>query len=389
MTMSPPVNQNVNRVSLLELNAETAEWVKRFRKILAEALPEILEEFYAKILSEPELSKKIHGPEMVAHLKAMQTEHWLCLFEGRFDEDYIKRVTRIGQAHQRVGLEPSWFLGAYLFILKRLIPVANANFSDRKQAMCVIQAILQAIFFDIILIVDVYNDAIRHAAKQDLIHQSQQKMAQVGTQAEEAQRLAQTITDAMNNVSTAVEELSSTMGEISYNASNTHTISRETQSQVITSREAIDLLEQSVYQINNVVEGIREVARQTNLLALNATIEAAHAGEAGRSFAVVADEVKQLARTSEGLTKDVHKQVAEIQRQTEQTISAIQKIQAMMDQLNQFNESVAAAIEEQTAATQEIHRTLAHVVGSAREVSRNMDGVHDSTHQLLAWIQAQ
>ena len=109
----------------------------------------------------------------------------------------------------------------------------------------------------------------------------------------------------------------------------------------------------AVAKIGDVVGLISTIASQTNLLALNATIEAARAGEAGRGFAVVASEVKDLASQTARATEEISGQITRIQGATGQAVGAIGSISTRIREINSVATSIAAAVEEQGAATQE------------------------------------
>jgi methyl-accepting chemotaxis protein len=120
---------------------------------------------------------------------------------------------------------------------------------------------------------------------------------------------------------------------------------------------------------------INDIANQTNLLALNATIEAARAGEAGKGFAVVANEVKQLATQTARATGDIKGQVTEMQAVTEGAIGAIKNILSGVSDMNEICTLIAAAVEEQAAATREIARNVDQAAAGTREVALNISGV--------------
>ena len=104
---------------------------------------------------------------------------------------------------------------------------------------------------------------------------------------------------------------------------------------------------------------INGIAEQTNLLALNATIEAARAGEAGKGFAVVASEVKELAQETARATEDISQRVEAIQADTAGAVDAISQISTVIGEINDFQATIAAAVEEQTATTNEMNRNVA------------------------------
>ena len=128
-------------------------------------------------------------------------------------------------------------------------------------------------------------------------------------------------------------------------------------------------------RIGDVVELINTIAGQTNLLALNATIEAARAGEAGRGFAVVASEVKALAEQTAKATGEIGQQITGIQAATEDSVNAIKEISGTIERLSEISSTIAAAVEEQGAATQEISRNVQQAAQGTQQVSSNITDV--------------
>ena len=128
-------------------------------------------------------------------------------------------------------------------------------------------------------------------------------------------------------------------------------------------------------RIGQIASLIADIAGQTNLLALNATIEAARAGEAGRGFAVVAAEVKKLANQTAKATEDISHQITQIQRATTETVDAVSRIGGKVGEIDQVSAAIAAAMEEQSATTQEISRSVGQAATAAQTVTEMMGGV--------------
>jgi methyl-accepting chemotaxis protein len=143
-------------------------------------------------------------------------------------------------------------------------------------------------------------------------------------------------------------------------------------------RADVARLSGSAQKIGEVVGLINNIAAQTNLLALNATIEAARAGESGRGFAVVAAEVKSLAGQTAKATDEIRVQIATIQSEIGTTVEAIQRISRIVLEVNEISTSIASAVEEQTAATQEISRNVQQAANGTEEVSSNVSGMTEA-----------
>jgi len=205
--------------------------------------------------------------------------------------------------------------------------------------------------------------------------------AMLGT-AEETARQTQAASDASAQTSTNVqavaaasEELSASISEIGQQVTKSTAISQRAADEAAETNGMIQRLAAAADKIGNVVKLINEIAGQTNLLALNATIEAARAGDAGKGFAVVAAEVKSLAGQTAKATDEIAAQVGEIQGATRSSVDAIKTIGETITQVNDIAGSIAAAVEEQNAATREIARGIQEASGGASSVSRNVVAV--------------
>ena len=131
-------------------------------------------------------------------------------------------------------------------------------------------------------------------------------------------------------------------------------------------------LGESSTEIGKVIKVITSIAQQTNLLALNATIEAARAGEAGKGFAVVANEVKELAKQTARATEDIGHKIETIQADTKGAVDAIGQISSIINQINDIQSTIASAVEQQTATTYEISRSVNEAAVGSREIAENV-----------------
>jgi methyl-accepting chemotaxis protein len=179
----------------------------------------------------------------------------------------------------------------------------------------------------------------------------------------------------VQSVSSASEEMTSSVNEISRQVQESSRVANEAVVQARKTNDRVGELSKAAARIGDVVELINTIAGQTNLLALNATIEAARAGEAGRGFAVVASEVKALAEQTAKATGEISQQISGIQAATQDSVGAIKEIGDTIGRMSEISSTIAAAVEEQGAASQEISRNIQHAAEGTSHVSSNITDV--------------
>ncbi len=201
--------------------------------------------------------------------------------------------------------------------------------------------------------------------------------------AEHTQKLSMVVSSAseeasvnVQTVASASEELAGSVSEIARQVRESSRIADDAVRQVQRTDAQVGELSQAAGRISDVVKLITEIAEQTNLLALNATIEAARAGESGRGFAVVASEVKALAAQTAKATEEIGTQVTRVQIATKESVGAIQEISGTISKIAEISSGIAAAVEEQGAATQEIARAVQQAAQGTSEVASNIVGVN-------------
>ncbi|HVH42855.1 MAG TPA: PAS domain-containing methyl-accepting chemotaxis protein [Labilithrix sp.] len=176
----------------------------------------------------------------------------------------------------------------------------------------------------------------------------------------------------IQTVATGTEEMSASIREIAKNAAEAARVATTAVKVAQTTNTVVNKLGESSAGIGKVIKVITSVAQQTNLLALNATIEAARAGAAGKGFAVVANEVKELAKETAKATEDISQRIETIQADTRSAVGAIAEISDIITRINDIQNTIASAVEEQTATTNEIARNVTDAARGSASIAQNI-----------------
>ncbi len=205
---------------------------------------------------------------------------------------------------------------------------------------------------------------------------------QMAGNAEETATQATVVSAASDQVSKNVgvvaassEEMLASIREIAKSSNEAARVARAAVGVADSTNHTIAKLGDSSVEIGKVIKVITSIAQQTNLLALNATIEAARAGEAGKGFAVVANEVKELAKETAKATEEIGQKIEAIQGDSKAAVAAIAEISSIINQINDVSNTIASAVEEQTATTNEIGRNVSEAAKGTSEIARNITGV--------------
>jgi methyl-accepting chemotaxis protein len=213
----------------------------------------------------------------------------------------------------------------------------------------------------------------------DKASQTSEKSNAVAAAGEEMSSNMQSVAASMEQASTnvnmvaaATEEMSSTINEIAENTEKARQITGNAVSKTTSASDQVGELGLAAREIGKVVEAITDISGQVDLLALNATIEAARAGDAGKGFAVVANEIKELARQTAEATMEIKTRVESIQSTTEGTVKEINDVSAVVHDIDTIVSTIATAVEEQSATTNEIVSNVSQASIGLGEVNENV-----------------
>jgi methyl-accepting chemotaxis protein len=204
---------------------------------------------------------------------------------------------------------------------------------------------------------------------------------EASAQAETVGAAAQQVSHNVDTVAAGTEEMTASISEIAKSASQAADVAAQAVVIAEQANQTVAKLGASSAEVGEVVKVITEIAQQTSLLALNATIEAARAGAAGRGFAVVAGEVKELARQTARATEEIGTRIEAIQADSHAAVEAIGGIGQVIGRINDLQTTIASAVEEQTATTNEIGRTISEVAGGSKSIAVSITGVAEAAAQ--------
>ncbi|HET7328541.1 MAG TPA: methyl-accepting chemotaxis protein [Nocardioidaceae bacterium] len=204
------------------------------------------------------------------------------------------------------------------------------------------------------------------------------------SQADLVSAAAEQVSLNVQTVATGTEEMSASIREIAQNATAAAGVAAQAVVVAESANVTVAKLGDSSAEVGNVIKVINSIAEQTNLLALNATIEAARAGEAGKGFAVVANEVKELAQGTSKATEDIGRRIEAIQSDTQAAVAAISQISEIIAQINDTQSTIASAVEEQTATTNEMGRNVSEAATGSTDIATNITGVARSASDTTA-----
>lgn len=426
------------RLSYYQIDDTCQKTLSNNHHHLMQLVPKLLDDFYNFITTHPASTHKF-SDKNIDGLKTVQAAHWNELFNGRFEESYIKRSIAIGKIHEKIGITPFLYIGGYSYITKRLYGHLM-NLSNKKQENYVqlINALTPTIFMDMELALSSYADASNITKSNEFADNMLDASVDLSIAVNEVAIGNAKLMSALDKSSTEVQSVAVAIEELSAGISSISQSSRtvvesaehvrtetetgkniieatahkmhQTSEAVYAASHKVKLLSKTSKNIADMVGTIEKIASQTNLLALNATIEAARAGEAGKGFAVVAGEVKNLsnqtARATETITKTINTLLEEIEgvvlsmqegatavgtgeESMKNALHSMDSISAAITQTSASMQEISGVLDEQDQVTTDISNTIAKVVRSA---ATNVMSIGDSitaTEKVVELISTQ
>jgi len=411
-------NSQTRRLATFSINSDDLNLLKGNRDFAERRLPGLLAQWHGLFADWPEIQAALMLPEV----HAARVDHWTRAASGRIDDGYEESAKRLATVfykngvpgyavalcHHTVSAGIARELGLNADADANAGPIAGLlGAGARRTRAALLEALTKITWLDLELLLETYKAAEEESKRATLealagrfessiktivestVAASNQmqahatRMTQIASatsrQSTEVASETEEASASMQTVASAAEQLSTAIADISRNVNESSRISNSAVAEAERTKDTVSGLVDAAQRIGEVVNLINNIASQTNLLALNATIEAARAGEAGKGFAVVANEVKSLANQTARATEEISNQIASMQSAAGNAAEAIQGVGRTITHINGIVTTVAATVEQQTAATQEISRNVQEVAVGARRVTQSITTVTQSS----------
>lgn len=438
-----PAHDNANNQdqAFVDLTEQNYKVFPKIRSLVERAADKALSKLYTRIGSHPVTASLMPNKAIRDRAASAQYHHWVQLFSGEFDAAAKARSANIGEVHARVGLSPSYYIGGYALVLEEIIGAAlsggiHKRLNGRevgamigtlvKTAMLDMEAALSAYSTaeqrDRNMVLASVGDALAKVADCDLRAQLNDLPAGYTTLAEDFQSMRRRISEIIEQIADAADNINTGSGQISA-AANDLAMRTEQQSSALASTTdvmkeitegmitcaanakqvnhsvananteackggeivesavtAMDKIKSSSEEIAQITEVIEGIAFQTNLLALNAGVEAARAGEAGKGFAVVASEVRALAHRTTESAKNIKELIAKSGTDVHEGVE-------LVGQTGKALEQIIQQVREATTQAQEIAEFADRQADSLKRVSRSVAEMDVTTQQNAAMVE--
>ena len=423
------------RKSFLQLSEQDAAAVRDAAPVVSSSVRGVIDDLYAHLQASGRLGHLLKDEATIQRLKAAQLRYYDRLVEGNWDEAYYEDRVKIGNVHERVGLDPEYYMGAFGFIFSRLFGPLIRHYDGQPEKLeRALVALTRVFYFDMAIAIDTYV-VRREETNQELVVEFTETLSgyldslndstsSIGQAIDKQAAGAQRQSAAVAEITTAMSELSQTARQALGQAEGVMETTAQTieiasegkkavaevstgmdeiRGQMETLSERIQLLNEQTKQIGDIIAAVSEISEQSKLLALNAAIEAARAGEHGRGFAVVATEIRNLADQSKQSTMQVRTILGDIQTATSAAVAATQQGSLAVERGAElavtaglrFNE-LAEAVEEsgdaakliasvsrqQGTGIEQIAEAMEEISTNASQSAEGMEAIHVGKGQI-------
>lgn len=382
------------QIKFVGLSEEDISHLVEIRPIMEKNAPIIVEAFYGKLQDMPNLLGIINKHSTIDKLKKTLTQYLLDMVSGKIGEEYVIRRKVIGNVHNRIGLFPEWYIGAYTLIQNEMLQILTKELDTWEEVMKYYLSFQRLCSFDMQIGIETYIESYTSSMmKLNEIEELQSRLNDsASTLAASAEETTSSIADKEELVTQMLSEVESITKSSKEMIASVDTGKDDVSSALTKVDKVVDLIEttktltqelsDSSTKIGQVVKTIRGISNQTNILSLNAAIEAARAGEHGRGFSIVAQEVRKLAHQTEQALDHIQGQISTVQETIDKFESSFKHIVEETSLFRDTNRNIITILETSVENVKSNDSRIHKFSGFINEFKKTFEEISDASYQI-------
>ncbi|QJD86102.1 globin-coupled sensor protein [Cohnella herbarum] len=377
------------QLKMIDLTKEDIRMIQSIQPVIIERINEIIDVFYATILKVTTLRQIITDHSTIERLRTTLTQHIIELFSGHIDNEYVLKRLRIAVVHQRIGLEPKWYIGSFQNLQNTFLDIIHGSVSDSRTSLIYGKAVTKLLNFEQQLVLEAYDKI--NAEEREKVHEQVRREVKhkIGLVSQELAALTEQTsasTEQLIASSNQVNDLFLHSADLAHDSRmlaidgsdkmNELTLRMESiQERSLRMEASLSELARSSNQMQTIVRIVQQISSHTKLLSLNASIEAARAGQHGAGFAVVASEVKKLSEETANAVKQIGELIQQSNSHTQEVVESVLDVkqhvksgQTQSERTGETFNQIMQALENNLSEISKVESELRALVKTIEEV---------------------